>query len=369
MKDARVDKLADLLVNYSLGVQPKQRVMIQGDFGGEPLMSAVMRKCLQVGAYPFFIPYAPGHFEDIFRYAAPDKFADLLQPYKNIVETFDARLYSYGELNTKFASQFSPEIVSKYYAQAGLISNIMIDREAKGEMKWVVSLFPTNAYAQDANMSLTDYEDFVYSACIPDPDDPVGYWKKVEARQAKAVDWLKGKKNVHITAPGTDLTLSIEGRPFVNCACQVNVPDGEIFTSPVENSANGYVHFTYPTQYEGFEVDNVRLEFKDGKVVKATADKNEIFLIKKLDTDAGSRYLGEFAIGTNEGINRFTGKILFDEKIGGSFHLAVGHGYPESLSENESSIHWDMICDLRDGGQITVDGELFYKNGAFVIDF
>jgi aminopeptidase len=285
------------------------------------------------------------------------------------VETFDARLYIYGELNTKFASQFSPEIVSKYYAQAGKISNIMIDREAKGEMNWVVSLFPTYAYAQEANMTLTDYEDFVYSACMPDPDDPVGYWKEVEARQAKAIEWLKGKKSVHVTAPGTDLTLSIKGRPFVNCACHVNVPDGEIFTSPVENSANGYVHFTYPTLYQGFEVNDVRLEFKDGKVVKATADKNEGFLIKKLDTDAGARYLGEFAIGTNEGINRFTGKILFDEKIGGSFHIAIGHGYPESLSENESSIHWDMICDLRDGGEITVDGELFYKDGAFVIDF
>ena len=369
MKDPRVDKLADLLVNYSLGVQPKQRVMIQGDFGGEPLMSAVMSKCLQVGAYPFFIPYAPQHFEDVFRYTAPDEFADLLQPYKHIVETFDARLYIYGELNTKFASQFSPKIVSEYYAQAGKISNIMIDREAKGEMNWVVSLFPTNAYAQEANMTLSDYEDFVYSACMPDPDDPVGYWKKVESRQAKAIKWLKGKKSVHVTAPGTDLTLSIEGRPFVNCACHVNVPDGEIFTSPVENSANGYVHFTYPTLYQGFEVNDVRLEFKDGKVVKACADKNEDFLIKKLDTDAGARYLGEFAIGTNEGINRFTGKILFDEKIGGSFHVAVGHGYPESLSENESSIHWDMICDLRDGGEITVDGELFYKDGAFVIDF
>jgi len=369
MKDPRVDKLADLLVNYSLGVQPKQRVMIQGDFGGEPLMSAVMSKCLQVGAYPFFVPYGPQHFENIFRYAAPDMFADLLEPYKDIVKTFDARLFIYGELNTKLASQFSPETVSKYYAQAGEISNIMLDRSAKGEMNWVVSLFPTYAYAQEANMTLTDYEDFVYSACMPDLDDPVRYWKKVEARQDKAIEWLKGKKNVHVTAPGTDLTLSIEGRPFINCACQQNVPDGEIFTSPIENSANGYVHFTYPTLYQGFEVDDVRLEFKDGKAVKATAGKNEDYLQMKLDTDEGARYLGEFAIGTNEGINRFTGKILFDEKIGGSFHIALGKSYAESKGENKSAIHWDMICDLRNGGEITIDGELFYKDGAFVIDF
>jgi len=369
MKDPRVDKLADMLVNYSIDVQPEQKIMIHGELGAEPLMAALMQKCLQKGAYPFVIPYTADYFESVFRYAKPDMFEGIFAPYKHLVETYDARIRILGELNTKAASQFDPDMVSKFYAEGGKISKIMLDREAKGEMKWVLSLFPTQAYAQDANMSLTDYENFVFSACMPDPDDPVGYWKKVEARQAKAIEWLKGKKTVHVTAPGTDLTLSIEGRPFVNCACQVNVPDGEIFTSPVENSANGYVHYTYPTLYEGFEVENVRLEFKDGKVVKATADKNEDFLIKKLDTDAGSRYLGEFAIGTNEGIKRFTGQILFDEKIGGSFHMAVGHGYPESLSENESAIHWDMICDLRNGGEITVDGELFYKDGAFVINF
>jgi aminopeptidase len=191
----------------------------------------------------------------------------------------------------------------------------------------------------------------------------------VHDRQEKAIAWLKGKKEVHVIAPGTDLTLSIENRPFINCDCKVNVPDGEVYTSPVENSANGYVHYTYPTLYEGFEVTNARLEFKDGKVVKATADKNEDFLLKKLDTDPGARYLGEFAIGTNEKIDRFTGQILFDEKIGGSFHMAVGHGYPDSHSENESAIHWDMVCDLRKGGSITVDGELFYKDGKFVVDF
>ncbi len=236
-------------------------------------------------------------------------------------------------------------------------------------MKWGAGLVPTNACAQDANMNLNDYEDFVYQASLGDLDDPVGYWKNVEARQAKAIAWLEGKKDVHITAPGTDLTLSIEGRPFVNCACQVNIPDGEIFTSPIEDSANGFVNFTYPSLVEGFEVSNIRLEFKDGKAVKASADKNEEYLLKRLDTDEGARYLGEFAIGTNDLIQQFTGQILFDEKIGGSFHLALGHGFPEANCKNKSSIHWDMICDLRKGGEITVDGELFYKNGEFTIDF
>jgi aminopeptidase len=369
MHDPRTEKVADLMVNFSLGVQPGERVMIQGSLGGEPLMNEISKKVLQAGGFPLLVPFYSEYFENIFRYAKTEDFDALLQPIMDMVNTFEHRVYVYGENNTKYASQFDPEITSKYFAAASKISSRMIAREAAGEMKWVLSLFPTNAYAQDANMSLRDYEDFVYNAILPDKDDPVGYWKKVRARQDKIVDWLKGKKQVHISAPGTDLTLSIEGRPFVNCACEVNVPDGEVFTSPVENSANGYVHFSYPTLYEGYEVTNVRLEFKDGKVVNATADKNQDFLLSKLDTDPGARFLGEFAIGTNEGIDRFTGNILFDEKIGGSFHLAVGHGYPEALTQNESAIHWDMICDLRNGGQITVDGERFYQNGEFLIYF
>lgn len=369
MTDPRIDKLADLLVNYSVEVQPKERVLIHGELGGEPLMAALYKKCLQAGAYPFVVPYTHDWIANIIRYAKPDQYSAIYAPFRQMYETYDKRFRILGEQNTKELSQFNPETVSNFFSIMGRDLRIVLDREAKGEMKWVAGLFPTSAYAQDANMTLSDYEDFVYNACMPDPDDPVGYWRKVKARQDKAIAWLKGKKRVHVTAPGTDLTLSIEGRPFINCACKVNVPDGEVFTSPVEHSANGHVHFTYPTLYEGFEVSNVRLEFKDGKVVKASADKNEDFLIKKLDTDPGARFLGEFAIGTNERIDRFTGQILFDEKIGGSFHLAVGHGYPEALTQNDSAIHWDMICDLRKGGQISVDGELFYKDGKFIVDF
>ena len=369
MKDARIDRLAKMLVHYSTDVQPGQRVLIHGEWGGEPLLAAVFRECLASGAYPFVVPYPSDYFDSVFRYGKPEQFPYLIEPFRNLVATYDVRIRILGEENTREASQFNPEVVSKFYAESGKMTNLMLEREAKGEMKWVLSLFPTQAYAQDAGMSLVDYEDFVYRACMPDEKDPVGYWKQVAARQEKAIEWLKGKQDVHVTAPGTDLKLSIEDRPFINCACQANVPDGEIFTSPVETSVNGFVHFSYPTLYEGFEVTGVRLEFKDGRVVKASADKGEEFLLKKLDTDAGSRTLGEFAIGTNEGIDRFTGQILFDEKIGGSFHLAVGNGYLESKSQNKSAIHWDMICDLRQGGEITVDGELFYKDGKFVINF
>jgi aminopeptidase len=203
---------------------------------------------------------------------------------------------------------------------------------------------------------------------MPDMDDPVGYWRRFSTRQQELVDWLKGKARVHIIGPETDLHLNIAGRTFINADGRVNMPDGEVFTGPIEDSAEGHVCFSYPAIEGGREVAGVRLWFEKGKVVKATADKNEDFLLKTLDTDEGARSLGEFAIGTNKGITRFTRQILFDEKIGGTFHLALGNGYGETGSVNESAIHWDMICDLRDGGEIWVDDELLYKDGDFVIE-
>jgi len=369
MPDPRIAKLADMLVDYSIGVQAKQRILIHGESGAEPLLMELFKKCLQKGAYPYVTSYPQDYFYTAIQYAQPEQFEFLHEPFMDFMKKFDARFRILGETNTKELSKVAPEKVSKFYEESGKVVNYMLEREAKGEMKWVLALFPTNAYAQDAEMSLPDYEDFVFNACMPDPDDPIGYWKKIAKQQGKLVDWMKGKKSVHVTAPGTDLTLSIDGRPFKSCACEVNVPDGEVFTSPIENSANGHVHFTYPTVHYGTEVEGVRLEFKDGKCVQASATKNEAYLLKMLDVDEGVRYLGEFAIGTNEGIQRFTGQILFDEKIGGSFHMALGNSYAETLGTNKSSIHWDMICDLRNGGKIFVDDQLLYQDGKFVIEF
>jgi aminopeptidase len=244
-----------------------------------------------------------------------------------------------------------------------------MQRSAIGQLRWMASLFPTNAYAQDAEMNLSQYEDFVFGACLPDRNDPVNYWKQFSIWQQKIVDWLKGKNQVRVIGPETDLTLSIAGRTFINCDGHFNMPDGEIFTGPVENSLSGYVYFSYPAIQQGREVTGVRLWFENGKVVKSIANKNEDYLTQTLDTDEGSRFVGEFAIGTNEGIQRFSRQILFDEKIGGSFHLALGAGYPETGSHNQSAIHWDMICDLRQGGEIWVDEVLLYKDGKFVLAF
>jgi aminopeptidase len=198
-------------------------------------------------------------------------------------------------------------------------------------------------------------------------DDPVAYWRGVQAEQARLVDWLKGRERVTVRGPNVDLTLSIKDRTFLNADGQRNMPDGEIFTGPVEDSVSGWVKFTYPAVAYGREVEGVEITFEQGKVLKATARKNEDFLLKTLAMDPGAGYLGEFAIGTNFGIQRFTRSILFDEKIGGTIHMAFGAGYPETGSQNKSALHWDMICDMRADSEIRVDGDLLYQNGQFQV--
>ncbi|HZW02444.1 MAG TPA: aminopeptidase [Anaerolineaceae bacterium] len=367
MRDERVEKLADLLVNYSIGVQPGWKVVIRGGAAGAPLMKEVYKHVLLAGGHPLVMADLPGIQETFFRCATDEQLQFIHEPVKHIYENYEASIAIISEENTRAMTSVNPERRLMHRRAFEPVFNRYLERAGRGELKWTVTLFPTQAHAQDAEMSLAEYEDFVYRACMPDMDDPIGYWQGVHDRQERVIEWLKGKDAVHVVGPETDLRLSIAGRRFINCACDANVPDGEIFTGPVETSANGHVYFSYPAIIDGQMVSGIRLWFENGKVVKATAEKNEAYLLKTIDTDEGARYLGEFAIGTNEGIQKFTGQILFDEKIGGSFHMALGTGYPETGSVNKSAIHWDMVCDLRKGGEIWVDGELMYRDGNFVI--
>lgn len=369
MADPRTDKLAQVLVDYSIAVRPGDNVLIEGSTPAEPLLKAIYARVLQAGGYPLMLTSLPGTDELLYRYASPQQLKHVPKPIELAMETYDARISVLAETNTRALSNVDPaKMVMRQQGRTELMQTFM-RRSASGELRWTVAPFPTNALAQDAEMSLSEYEDFVYGTCLPDMEDPVGYWQRFSARLQKIVDWLKDKEQVHIKGPNTDLRLSVAGRTFMNCDGHFNMPDGEVFTGPVENSAEGYVYFSYPVIYGGREVSGVRLWFENGKVVKASADRNEAFLIETLDTDVGSRFIGEFAIGANEGITRFTREILFDEKISGSFHIALGAGYPETGSKNKSAIHWDMICDLRDGGEIWVDGELLHRDGKFVIEF
>ena len=240
-------------------------------------------------------------------------------------------------------------------------------RDASGALNWTLTLFPTDGYAQDAGMSTDEFTEFVYDACKLNDPDPVASWKATRDLNQGIIDWLAGRRTVHLSGPGTDLTVGIEGRTWINCDGLENFPDGEVFTGPEENRVDGHVTFSYPVVTGGREIAGIQLWFEQGKVVKATAERGQDYLDSVLETDEGARYLGEFAVGTNFGIQQFTRNILFDEKIGGTVHMAIGAGYPASGSTNLSAVHWDMICDLRQGGQVTVDGEVLLKDGVFVV--
>jgi aminopeptidase len=369
VNDPRVDKLADLLVNYSIAAKPGQKVAIQGSTLAEPLIRAVYAAALRAGAHPTVLAVLPGLDETFYRLASDEQLQHIPPPYRVVTETYDGLIAILGTANTKALSNVPPEKMVLNQRAMGEITKIFMQRHSSGDLHWVGTLFPTAAHAQDAEMGLAEFEDLVYDACLPDPDDPIGYWKRFSAWQQRIVEWLEGKKEVHVVGPETDLRLSIEGRPFINCDGRANMPDGEVFTSPVEGSVEGRVHYTYPAVYRGREVTNVRLWLEKGRVVKATADKGEEFLRKTLDVDEGARVPGEFAIGTNKGVTRFMRQTLFDEKINGTFHMALGASIPESGGTNVSAVHWDMVCDLRQGGEIRVDGELLHKDGKFVIDF
>jgi aminopeptidase len=246
------------------------------------------------------------------------------------------------------------------------IHQLFLDRAARKELRWCLTLYPTNASAQDAEMSLDDYEKFIFKAAHVEKKDPIAYWKQVYRDQEKIRRLLEKKKQLRVVAKDTDLTLSVAGRKWINCHGKENFPDGEVFTGPVENSAEGEIRYSFPAVHGGREVEEIHLWFKKGKVVKAKAEKGAAFLHAMLDMDKGARFIGEFSFGTNYGITRYTKNTLFDEKIGGTIHIAIGSGYPETGSKNKSSLHWDMMCDLRKHGEVYADGDLIYRNGRFL---
>ena len=375
MTDRRIKNLAATLVNYCVSVQEQDRVGIIAQPPATPLVQEVLREVLHQGGYPYLLPYSvplptpayQGLAQIFYEEASPDqlKHEDIF--WKTLNEDFEVRIFIQSEFNTQSLSNIPPEKIKIRRQAHKDIFDTYFERMSTGDLRRVSTLFPTQAYADDAGMPLDAFEDYVYSTTFSDSDDPVREWNRIREEQQVLVDWLKGKKEVKVVGPHVDLTLSIAGRTFINSDGKQNMPSGEIYTGPVEDSAQGWVRFTHPAILSGREVEGIELHFEDGRVAKASAKKNEEFLYTMLDLDEGSRYLGEFAVGTNKRINRFIKKILFDEKIGGTIHMALGKGYPITGSQNQSAIHWDMICDMRDGGQIYVDGELFYDSGQFKV--
>jgi len=367
MQDPRLEKLADVLVRYSTAVKPGDLVRLVGPPVGRPLLVAIYRAVVEAGGHPHLriVPDECAELkldlgsEDQLRYEDP---IDLFE-----VERIDVSIGLWGQDNTKSLSGTDPRRQALVSQARKRMMARFLERGSKGELRWVGTQFPCNSSAQDAHMSLAAYERFVFEAGLLHLADPAAAWQEVSRRQQRVVDYLSGKREVRFVTPqGTDLTIGSEGRKWINCDGHENFPDGEVFTGPVENRTEGVVVYSFPAVYGGREVDGIRLRFSAGRVVDAHATKGEEFLITMLDQDPGARILGEIALGTNYSVRQYTRNTLFDEKIGGTFHAAVGSAYPETGGKNESGLHWDMVCDLRQGGQIFVDGQLISENGRFL---
>jgi aminopeptidase len=367
VRDSRADALAQILVRYSTRVGKDDVCVIQSTTPAEVLVQAVYEEVLRAGGLPILQVSTEGAQAAFFDLAT-DTQLDWVPPTSEwIAENADVRIGIMADVNARELSSTDPKKqarVSK--ARQGLMESTM-RRSAAGEHRWALTLFPTHAYASEAGMSLRDYEDFYYAACLATDGEPVTAWERQSEEVKRLSGWIEGKEEVRVIAPGTDITLGVAGRTWIPCYGEHNMPDGEFFTGPVEDSVNGEISFSFPASYGGRTVSGVRLRFEDGKVVDATAEDGEDLLVEMLDTDEGARRLGEIGIGTNYGIATGTKEILLDEKIGGTVHLAIGMSYPETGGANASAVHWDMVCDLRSGGALVVDGVELQRDGQFQV--
>ena len=360
MKDERLVRLARVLVDYSVGAGEGEQVVVSGGVAAEALIKEVYARLLDVGAIPIPQVSLPGIQELFFGRAKEIHYEKTPPVIRSLYEGADAFISIMAPQNTRALAAVDPQKQQALSKRDKPLQEMVLSKD-----RWALTLFPTEALAQESDMSLHDYEEFVFRAMALNGDDPVRYWREKAKEQGRLIEQLEEADEVRIIGPGTDLTLSVKGRTFLNGDGTHNMPCGEIFTGPVEDSANGEVFFGIPVAVAGREVLDVKLRFEGGKVVEASAEKGQEYLNAMLDADEGARYLGELGIGTNYGIPRATKNILFDEKLGGTVHLAVGRSYEKTGGKNESSVHWDLICDLREGGELYADGQLVQKDGKF----
>ena len=366
MRDTRLINYAHTLINYSLYVKKDEWVVIRGSDLAMPLIKECYREVLKAGAHPTVMLIPDGISEIMLKEGNDDQLQFNAPVMMEVYSKADKILTILGGHNLKDLTGIPSERISFQRRASAPLTKIYHDRVAQGQMDWTLCLYPTESGAQEASMSLADYENFVFKACLIDTPNPIAAWEKVRDEQQSMIRYLNARKHFHIVASDTDLTLSTENRVWINSDGHHNFPSGEVFTAPVKESVNGTIRFTFPGIYSGQEIEDIRLTFKDGRVVDATAKRGEELLLSLIDTDEGSHYAGEFAIGTNYGIKEFTKNMLFDEKIGGTIHLALGSSYPECGPVNDSLLHWDMLCDMKNNGEIYADGELCYKNGVFL---
>ncbi len=352
-------RFADLLVGYCLEVEPHEEILIRSTTEAAPLLLELQRAVLQRGAWPLLRVELAGQTRGYYDHAQGLQIDDISEISLKEARGADKHLSIQAPHDTQALHGVDPELITRT-----LIARRRI-QDAAMRKTWCSSLWPTQSLADQAGMTLEAFSAFVAGALFLTSDDPVVAWASLRRFQDKLISQLKPAKTLRLEAPGTDLTLSVKNRTWVNSDGRRNMPSGEVFTGPIENSANGTVRFSIRSSPPGVEVDGVTLEFRDGEVVGATAEVGQEHLRAALGADDGARRLGEVGIGTNYGIDRPSGTILFDEKIGGTVHLALGRSYPETGGKNVSALHWDLICDLRAGGRLSADGEVIQENGRF----
>jgi aminopeptidase len=361
MAPDRIERWADLLAEYCLAVRPGETILIASELEGRPLVEACYRAVTLRGAHPLIRLDLPGMAEFFAERATEAQLAYGSPVGLYEAQASDGRIRIAAESDTRSMSRIDPR------RQAILDRARDPIRRAAAKKRWVLTQYPTAAYARDAAMSPDDYEAFVAAAMFLDRPDPVAAWRELGARQAGLVEFMSGVTEVRIEADGTDLTLAVAGRTWINSDGRRNMPSGEIFTGPIEDSARGRLRCTFPVCRGGREVAGIALALEDGRVIGSSAETGADYLTSMLDLDAGSRRLGELGLGLNYGINRFTGSILYDEKIGGTVHLALGQSYPETGGVNESALHWDLIVDLRSGGRIWADRRVVMEDGTWQV--
>lgn len=366
MRKSIYEKYAKLLINYSLELKPEEKLIIRGSYLSAPLIKEAYKEALKVGAYPE-IMISIGETSKIYYDYSNEKQLKYISPIQKLaVNEYDAFLNIKSSINLKELQNVDPEKKKIASMAQSEISKIFMKRASEGSLKWSLCEFPTYSQAQESGFSLEEYEDFVFSACFLYEDDPVKKWEQIHDEQERIVQFLNKKKNIRYKTKDTDISFSTEGRIWINSDGKHNMPSGEVFTTPVENSVNGKIRFSYPGIFMGQEIEDISFVVKNGEIIEWNAKKGKK-LLDRLFEIPGTKRFGEAAIGTNYGIKKFIKNMLFDEKIGGTIHMAVGASYPETGGKNQSSVHWDLLADMTESGEIYADNELIYKNGKFII--
>jgi aminopeptidase len=363
--DPRLESLATVICGYSLDVQPGDVVRVTGPAASHAFFAAVTREITRRGGHPMLRPGLPAVEAAMLALGSDEQLAAITEIDRLDSEVPDKTLTVWADDNTRYLSEVPPERQSLWSRARREISDRFFERLAAGEIGWCGVTLPTHAFAQDAGMSLAAFEDFVFGAGHVSDPDPVAFWRRQSARQAEVIERLSAVSELRIVAEDTDLTVDVGGRTWLNADGHENFPDGEVFTSPVHERTHGHITFSFDATYRGREFGGVRLWFEDGRVVRHEASRGADFLTGMLEMDEGARHLGEVAFGMNDEIQRATRNVAFDEKIGGTAHVALGAAFPEAGGTNRSSLHWDIVCDLRQGGEVYGDGQLIARNGVF----